>query len=94
MVGNLIGFTIDQVADKKAFLNFVENDLPFSIITVSEVRRRRAKAIRKVESIVRMCLKLATLRGWKDEVVVLTKMLTTVEDIKADVSDAVNGFGW
>ena len=91
---SLIGFTIDQVEDKKQFLNFIDKDLTYAIITVSEVRRRRVKALRKVESVVKMCLKLAALRGWKDETIVLEKMLAKVEDIKADVNDVVNGFGW
>ena len=89
----LIGFSISDVTDE-AKCKAVIGELEVAVIEVSEVRRGRARKVRRVESVCRMVLKKATLRGWNDCVVTTTKMLSKVEDIKADVSDVVNGFSW
>ena len=89
----LIGFDIADVkttADMDAAIEILEND----ILTVSEVFRKRSQKVRKVESVCRMLLKKAALRKWTAQITTLTKMLSTVEDIKMDVSDVVNGFSW
>ena len=90
----LFGFNIADYDTSKSLLAFINKDLKAAIITVSETRRGRAKKVRKVESVVRMCLKLATLESWKDCSDKLTKMLATVEEIKGDVSDVVSGYNW
>ena len=89
----MIGFDVSQITDVKAAAKAID-DLENEIITVSEVRRRRAMKVRKVEAVCRMLLKKCELRGWKDSTAKLTKMLAKVEDIKADVSDCVSGFNW
>ena len=89
----LIGFDIADVKDVKD-MNEAIDSLENDILTVSEVFRKRAQKIRKVESVVRILLKKCALRKWKDESIKLTKMLSVVEDIKNDVSDVVNGYSW
>jgi hypothetical protein len=89
----LIGFDISEIKDVKCADTAIE-ELENEVITVSEVRRRRAQKVRKVEAVCRMMLKKCELKGWKDQTTKLTKMLAKVEDIKADVGDVVNGFNW
>lgn len=90
----LFGFDIEDYDTSAKLLAFIKKPLQAAIITVSETRRGRAKKVRKVESVVRMCLKHASLEGWKDCSDKLTKMLAKVEDIKGDVSDVVSGYNW
>ena len=94
MLGSLICFDITTMTNEKTLMTFIDTDLKFAILEVSEVRRKRANKIRSVESVVKMCLKLAVLEGWKPAVITLTKMLATVGDIKYDVNDVVNGYDW
>lgn len=88
-----IGFDISTVkteADMIVHIDALEDE----ILMVSEARKRRVKKVRKVEAITRILLKKCALKGWKDQLVALTKMLQVVEDIKADVGDVVNGYDW
>ena len=89
----LIGFDIADVDSEKKCLSSIA-DLENEVITVSEVRRRKAQKVRQVEAVCRMLLKKAVLHKWVSCIKTLTTMLATVEDIKADVSDAVRGFSW
>ena len=89
----LIGFDIADIVTEKDMdvaIDCLEND----ILTVSEVYRKKAQKVRKVESVVRILLKKCALKKWKDQMNKLTKMLSVVEDIKNDVSDVVNGYSW
>mgnify|MGYP003629284412 CR=1 FL=1 len=90
----IIGFSLQEYADKKKFNHFITTDLKFAILDVSEATRRKSKKVRALEAIVRQCMKYATLEGWTDEVKTLTKMLETVADIKYDCSDVVRGYDW
>ena len=90
----LIGFDLAEYATEKLMTAFIDGDLKFALISVSEVNRRKAQAIRRVESVVRQCLKLAVVEGWKDTNKRLAKMLTVVEEVKSEVANQVNGWQW
>ena len=90
---SMIGFDIADVRSEKDMdtaIDALENE----ILTVSEVFRGKQKKVRKVESIVRMCLKKCALKKWTNSITKLTKMLSIVEDIKYDVADVVSGYNW
>ena len=90
----LIGFDLEDYSTEKLMTAFIEGDLKYSLISVSEVYANKKMAIRRVEAVVRQCLKLAVLEGWKDSNRRLAKMLTVVETIKQEVANEVNGWKW
>ena len=77
----LIGFDISDVVTEQDMDVAIDN-LENEILTVSEVYRKKAQKVRKVESVVRILLKKCALKKWKDQMSKLTKMLSVVEDIK------------
>ena len=90
---SMIGFDIADVKSEKDMDNTIDQ-LENEILTVGEVFRGKQKKVRKVESVVRMCLKKCHLHKWKAAGQKLTKMLAVVEDIKYEVNDVVNGYNW
>ena len=89
----LFGFDIADVKTEKDMDTTIDG-LENEILTVSEVFRGKQKKVRRVESVVRMCLKKCTLRKWTTCSAKLTKMLSVIEDIKHEVSDVVSGYNW
>ena len=91
----LFGFDLKIVSlSEKSMMHFITGDLFFAICEVGHVKRGRAKKIRRLEDICKMCFKVCHNFKWQKCMTELETQLNNIEATKADINDLVNGFGW